>query len=225
MQVLGRSWADAGQLQTFLHHSEAWSRPREARPKTTDWEPVSGQRLGRSLEVPGLGRAGQMLEVWGWRFWRDLVRCWPHVFNLGALPVPCQDRFMKIAFWGVFFRGLFSLVFGKRFGAQKVPRRTPKSSPGAAKMAPREAPGPFPKRVPKKVDFWSFWGVPGTSKIELSLKRELDFHFFTLLRFWTPNGSKNGAKMEPEWSQNQLGGGLGGFPEPSQTLSKKSFEK
>jgi hypothetical protein len=93
VQVLGRSWADAGQLQTFLHHSEAWSRPREARPKTTDWEPVSGQRLGRSLEVPGLGRAGQMLEVWGWRFWRDLVRCWPHVFNLSALPVPCQDRF------------------------------------------------------------------------------------------------------------------------------------
>ena len=93
MQVLGRSWADAGQLQTFLHHSEAWSRPREARPKTTDWEPVSGQRLGRSLEVPGLGRAGQMLRVSGWRFWEDLVRCWPNVFNLGALPVPCQDRF------------------------------------------------------------------------------------------------------------------------------------
>ena len=129
MQVLGRSWADAGQLQTCLHHSEAWSRPREARPKTTDWEPVSGQRLGRtlevpglgackkladnrgpccqptlcswagawqrlgrSLEVPGLGRAGQMLRVSGWRFWEDLVRCWPNVFNLGALPVPCQDK-------------------------------------------------------------------------------------------------------------------------------------
>ena len=34
-QKLGRSWPDAGQLQTFLNHSEAWSRPREARPKTT----------------------------------------------------------------------------------------------------------------------------------------------------------------------------------------------
>ena len=144
---------------------------------------------------------------------------------VGIFPGSEVGGFMKIAFLGVFFRGLFSLVFGKRFGAQKVPRRTPKSSPRAPKIAPREASGPFPKRVPKKVDFWSFWGVPGTSKIELSLKRELDFHFFTLLRFWTPNGSKNGAKMEPEWSQNQLGGGLGGFPEPSQTLSKKSFEK
>ena len=34
-QKLGRYWADTGQLQTFLNHSEAWSRPREARPKTT----------------------------------------------------------------------------------------------------------------------------------------------------------------------------------------------
>ena len=111
---LGRSWADAGQLQTFLNHSEAWSRPREARPKTTDWEPVSGQRLGRSLEVPGLGRAGQMLEVWGWRFWRDLVRCWAHVFNLSALPVPCQDRFFLEGFWGFFgvsFLRCFSAPF------------------------------------------------------------------------------------------------------------------
>ena len=125
MQVLGRSWADAGQLQTFLHHSEAWSRPREARPKTTDWEPVSGQRLGRSLEVPGLGRAGQMLEVWGWRFWRDLVRCWAHVFNLSALPVPCQDRFfleLKYSVFEVFpsktvlsleFQPLLTLRFAK----------------------------------------------------------------------------------------------------------------
>ena len=37
----------------------------------------AGQRLDRSLEVPGLGRSGQILEFLGWRFWGDLVRCWP----------------------------------------------------------------------------------------------------------------------------------------------------
>ena len=221
MQVLGRSWADAGQLQTFLHHSEAWSRPREARPKTTDWEPVSGQRLGRSLEVPGLGRAGQMLEVWGWRFWRDLVRCWAHVFNLSALPVPCQDRFFFGGFWGLLWGLFFEVFFGAVLGAKWVPQNRPKSTPRALKMLPRGVPGPFPKRVPKKVVFWVVLGMPGTLKIELSQKRELNFHFFKVPPFWSQNGSKNGAKMEPKWLPNLLGSRLGGFPEPFQ----KSFEK
>ena len=35
---------------------------------------------GRSLEVPGLGRSGHMLEAVGLEFWGDLVRCWPNVF-------------------------------------------------------------------------------------------------------------------------------------------------
>ena len=56
----------------------------------------TGQRLGRSLEVPGLGKAGQMLEVWGWRFWGDLVRCWPNVFSLGAPPRPYRDIFLQV---------------------------------------------------------------------------------------------------------------------------------
>ena len=85
----------------------------------------AGQRLGRSLEVPGLGRAGQMLRVSGWRFWEDLVRCWPNVFNLGALPVPCQDRFffeLKYSVFEVFpsktvlsleFQPLLTLRFAK----------------------------------------------------------------------------------------------------------------
>ena len=83
------------------------------------------QRLGRSLEVPGLGRAGRMLRVSGWRFWEDLVRCWPNVFNLGALPVPCQDRFfleLKYSVFEVFpsktvlsleFQPLLTLRFAK----------------------------------------------------------------------------------------------------------------
>ena len=99
------SWPPALVLGTWS--LAAWSRPREARPKTTDWEPVSGQRLGRSLEVPGLGRAGQMLRVSGWRFWEDLVRCWPNVFNLGALPVPCQDRFFLLGSLGALLGCLF----------------------------------------------------------------------------------------------------------------------
>ena len=36
------------------------------------------------------------------------------------------------------------------------------------------------------------------AKIELSLGRELNFHVFAPLRFWTQNGSKNEAKMEPK---------------------------
>ena len=76
-------------------------RPQDmiTRLGTSFWAGV-GQRLGSSLEVPGLGRAGQMLQVLGWRFWEDLVRCWPNVFNLGALPVPCQDRFFVCIFIG-----------------------------------------------------------------------------------------------------------------------------
>ena len=50
----------------------------------------------------------------------------------------------------------------------------------------------------KKSLCFSFLRVPGTLKIELSRRRELNFHFFTLLRFWTQNGSKNVAKMEPK---------------------------
>ena len=88
-------------------------------------------------------------------------------------------------------------------------------------MLSRGAPGPFPKRVPKKVDFFVILGVPRTSKIEFPPKRELDFHFFAFRRFCTQNGSKNGAKMEPKWLPNSLGGRFGGFQEPSQ----KSFKK
>ncbi len=161
MQVLGRSWADAGQLQTFLHHSEAWSRPREARPKTTDWEPVSGQRLGRSLEVPGLGRAGQMLEVWGWRFWRDLVRCWAHVFNLSALPVPCQDRFFLEGFWGFFgvsFLRCFSVPFQEPNGCPKIDQNR---AQGHQKCFQEGSQDPFRKGFLKKSFFGSFWACPG----------------------------------------------------------------
>ena len=56
--------------------------------------PEAGQILG--------GDPGQTLDrCWAelahlghilGRFGGDLVRCWPNVFNLGALPVPCQDR-------------------------------------------------------------------------------------------------------------------------------------
>ena len=88
-------------------------------------------------------------------------------------------------------------------------------------MPPRGVPGPFPKRVPKKVDFLVVFGVPRTPKIELPLKRELNFYFFSLPPFWNQNGSKNGAKMEPKWLPNSLGGRLAGFQEPSQ----KSFKK
>ena len=93
---------------------------------------------------------------------------------------------------------------------QKRRKRIQKASPWGTSWHPvslLKPPQGFPegswdpsrRGLPKKVDFSSFSGTPGTSKIELSLKRELNFHFFTLLRFWTQNGSKNAAKMEPKW--------------------------
>ena len=85
-------------------------------------------------------------------------------------------------------------------------------------MPPRGVPGPFPKRLPKKVDFLVVLGVPRTPKIELPLKRELDFYFFSLPPFWNQNGSKNEAKMEATCFQNLLGCGLGEFPESYQKL-------
>ena len=61
---LGTSfWAEAGQILGGAWAGQSWSDAR-----------------GLGLEV--LERSGQML-----------VRCWAHVFNLSALPVPCQDRF------------------------------------------------------------------------------------------------------------------------------------
>ena len=88
------------------------------------------QRLGRSLEVPGLGRAGQMLQVLGWRFWEDLVRCWPNVFNLGALPVPCQDRFLGFPLGRHFgpFLAPFWLHFGTILGTKWPKKAIPKST-------------------------------------------------------------------------------------------------
>ena len=124
-------------------------------------------------------------------------------------------------FFGFFFRFVFWLVFRRRLRAQVDPQRTPKSTPGAPKMAPRGVPGPVPKRVPKKVDFLVILGMPGTLKIAFSLRRQHSFHFFTLRRFWSKNGSKHRPKMEPKRPQNRSGGGLRGVREPSQ----KSFKK
>ena len=92
-------------------------------------------------------------------------------------------------------------------------------------MLLRGVPRPFPKRVAQKVEFSMIFEGPGTLKIELSSRRELNFHFFTCLQFWSQNGFQNGSKMEPKWLPNPLGGHLGGFLELPQKLSKKCFEK
>ena len=119
--------------------------------------------------------------------------------------------------WGLFFE----VFFGTVLGAKWVPPNRPKSTPMALKMLPRGVPGPFPERVLKKVVFWVVLGMPETLKIELPLRRELNFHFFKVPPFWSQNGSKNGAKMEPKWLPNLLGSRLGGFPEPFQKSLKK----
>ena len=109
-------------------------------------------------------------------------------------------------------------------GSPGDPKIEPKSSHEGQKWLQEGVPGPFPKRVPKKVDFLVVLGVPGTSKIELPPRRELNFHLFSFPPFGNQNGSKNGAKMEPKWLPNSLGGRLGGFPEPSQKSVKKCIE-
>ena len=78
-----------------------------------------------------------------------------------------------------------------------APKST-KIDPKGIKNAPKRGPKTLPKRVPKKVVFLVVLGVPGTLKIELPPKRELNFHFFKLPPFWSQNGSKNEAKMEPK---------------------------
>ena len=153
--------------------------------------------------------------------WVDAGHISRSIPTLSALPVPMLSQVFLGRFFGFFFRFVFWLVFRRRFRAQVDPQRAPKSTPGAPKIAPRRFPGPFPKRVPKKVDFLSIFGVPGASKMRLPLQRELNFHFFTLLRFRSENGSENRPKMEAKWLQNRFGGVLGGFREPSQ----KSFKK
>ena len=112
-------------------------RPQDmiTRLGTSFWAGV-GQRLGSSLEVPGLGRAGQMLQVLGWRFWEDLVRCWPNVFNLGA---PKKVARAMRLFW--------CPTKGSK-GYTGVPRAPPGAPLGPTGPARRR--GVWPKGRPKK---------------------------------------------------------------------------
>ena len=115
----------------------------------------------------------------------------------------------------------FIMFFGTVLGAKQISQRRSKWMPRAPKTFPGGVEGPSPKMLPKTKTFLSLFEVPGTLKIELSPRRELNFHFFTLLRFWTPNGSKNEPKMEAKCFQNLLGNNLGRFPEPYPKLTKK----
>ena len=143
------------------------------------------------------------------------------MFNLRALPVPMLSQVFFGGFLGLLGVSFSEVFFGAVSGARWVPQNRPKSTPRPPKMPPRGVPRPFLKRVPKKVNFLVVLGLPGTPKIELPRKRELNFHFFSFPPFWSQNGSKNGTNMEPKWLPNSLGGRLGGFQEPSQ----KSFKK
>ena len=89
--MLGRSWADARQIQTFLLRAASTTRHDSK---------IGNKFLGRCWaeagQILGGAWAGQSwsdaASFLGWRFWEDLVRCWPNVFNLGALPVPMLSQ-------------------------------------------------------------------------------------------------------------------------------------
>ena len=89
-------------------------------------------------------------------------------------------------------------------GSPGDPKIEPKSSHEGQKWLREGVPGPFPKRVPKKVDFLVVLGVPGTLKIELSPRRELNFHFRTDAQKMYQKGPQKPPKMEPKWIQKRL---------------------
>ena len=115
----------------------------------------------------------------------------------------------------------FIMFFGTVLGAKQTAQRKSKWMPRAPKTFPGGVEGPSPKMLPKTKAFLSLFEVPGTLKIELSPRRELNFHFFTLLRFWTPNGSKNGARMVPESARRRSGRVPGAFPKIVQKVTQK----
>ena len=98
--------------------------------------------------------------------------------NWARFPFLAKTGFDPKWFGGVFLVPFFGVFFRGVLGAQRGAQREPKWSQDEKKMVPRGIQGPIPKRVPENDVFLCFLGGPGSLKIELSSRQELNFHFF-----------------------------------------------
>ena len=80
------------------------------------------------------------------------------------------------------------------------PKMTPKSTKNSNKVAPEA----FPEKAWKKYRKSAGFGGPRALKIELSLKREVNFHFRTDTPKMYQKGPQKAPKMESKWVQKRL---------------------
>ena len=79
-----------------------------------------------------------------------------------------------------------------------------KMIPKSIKDIKKVPPEAFPERVAKKCRKSVDSGGPQTLKIELSPRRELNFHFRTDTQKMYQKGPQKPSQMEPKWIQKRL---------------------
>ena len=168
----------------------------------------------------------------------------PGTSGVSLVPWPCCQS------WDCSFRGgqgsglrrlhdfkiacmTFSPVCFEFFLLPLVAFWEPKRLPKGAQNRPQEhqkrfqegSRDPSRKGLRKKSIFFVVLRAPVTLKIEPPPTRELNFHFFSLPPFWTQNGPKNGAKMEPKWPQMEPKRLHEGVPKGSEKSGRKKCRK